>query len=172
MMLSRNSLNKNSPHRSKYATFVVWVFGIVSILGFLDATYLAVEHFGGRVPPCSIVAGCDVVTRSAYATIGTIPVALLGSLYYLIFFILTIAYLDSKKEVLLRMAASLSILGFCASAYFVFLQFFVLKAICIYCMASAISSTILFIAGMVYLISSRKSGESAPVQDSQDRVLD
>lgn len=132
------------------------IFLCVALIGFSDATFLAVEHFQGRVPPCSVLKGCERVTTSQYATIGPIPVALLGSLYYLIFIIGSIAFLDTKRTGILRSLAFLSLAGIVASGFFVYLQLAVLHAICIYCMASAVTSTLLCVNGMVVLAQQRK----------------
>jgi uncharacterized membrane protein len=168
MTTSKKLSSKNSriPHVS------AWVIGIVSLIGFSDATFLAIKYLQGSVPPCHIGVGCDIVTRSSYAAIGPIPVALLGSLYYLLMGILAVAYLDTKKEALLQYAGRLSVVGVLASAYFVFLQIFVLKAICIYCMASATTSTVLFIVGMWYLVVRKKREDSVQAQDLLHRELD
>lgn len=124
------------------------LFIIVSFLGFLDASYLALEHYRGVVPPCSIVVGCEIVTTSRYSLIFNIPVALLGSLYYLTVLILTIAYFDTKLEPLIHLAAQITVVGFLGSLWFMYVQFFLLHAFCTYCIGSALSSTILFILGI------------------------
>lgn len=122
---------------------------IVALIGFADATYLAIEHLRGVSPNCSILAGCEVVTSSKYSEIFGIPVALGGSVYYLSVFLLLVAYLDTKKIYFFRLVTLLTPLGLLASAWFVFLQLGILKAICIYCMGSAISSTVLFVLATV-----------------------
>ncbi|MDO8626129.1 MAG: vitamin K epoxide reductase family protein [Candidatus Magasanikbacteria bacterium] len=127
------------------------IFLLVSFLGFLDASYLAVEHYRGVVPPCSVIVGCELVTTSKYALIFKIPVALLGAIYYLAVLILSVAYLESQNKKWLTAAAILTPLGFLASAWFVYLQLYVIKAVCIYCVGSALTSTILFILGVVEL---------------------
>lgn len=145
MQTLKNLSQKLSPPPSK---FLAPVFAIFSFIGFLDAAFLTIEHFAGRVPPCGIFTGCDTVTTSQYATILGIPVALLGALYYLSILVLTIAYWDSKKPQFLNVASLLTITGFLASAYFIFLQLFVIKALCLYCVISAANSTILFAAAL------------------------
>lgn len=130
---------------------------VVALLGFSDATFLAVEHYRGVVPPCGIVAGCATVTTSKYSFILGIPVALLGALYYLSVLLLGVATLESGNKKFLKLAAVFTPVGFLFSAWFVFLQLFVIHAICIYCMGSAISSTILFIAGMLVLFKKNSS---------------
>lgn len=119
-------------------------FLAIALVGFADATYLTVKHYQGAAPPCSIVQGCETVTTSKYATILGIPVALLGSIYYLSIIILSITYLDTKKTAVLTVLARLTWIGLIASLYFVGLQLFVIKALCIYCIVSAGSSFTLF----------------------------
>lgn len=123
-------------------------FLILSFLGFLDATYLAVKHYLGTPINCSILEGCEKVATSPYATIGGTPVALLGAIYYIAMFLLIVAYFDTKRETILSFVARLTPIGFLASVWFVYLQLFVIKAICLYCIISAITSTALFILGL------------------------
>lgn len=130
---------------------VVLAFLIVSLLGFLDATYLTAKHYLGEVPTCSMIEGCEKVLTSSYATVGRVPVALMGAFYYLAIFFLTVAYLDTKRKGLLYFIARLTLVGFLVSVGLIYLQLFVIKAICLYCMASAASSTILFGLGVFVL---------------------
>jgi uncharacterized membrane protein len=130
---------------------VVLAFLIVSLLGFLDATYLTAKHYLGEVPTCSVIEGCEKVLTSSYATVGRVPVALMGAFYYLAIFFLTVAYLDTKRKGLFYFTARLTLVGFLVSLGLIYLQLFVIKAICLYCMASAASSTILFGLGVFVL---------------------
>ncbi|OGF49097.1 hypothetical protein A3I36_04610 [Candidatus Giovannonibacteria bacterium RIFCSPLOWO2_02_FULL_45_28] len=123
-------------------------FLTLSLIGFLDASYLAVKHYLGEPVVCSLLEGCEEVLTSKYAIVAGVPVALFGVFYYLAVFILIILYWDTGKTQFLRFAAYLTILGFAASLWFVYLQLFVIGAICLYCMASAITSTILFMLGL------------------------
>jgi len=56
-------------------------FAVVALLGFVDATYLTVEHYRGVVPPCT-TAGCEIVLTSEYSVLFGVPTALFGSVYY------------------------------------------------------------------------------------------
>lgn len=139
---------------NKPAVFSNWLpiaFLIISAAGFIDATYLATKYFLGAPIACSILKGCEQVTTSRFAIIFGIPVALLGAFYYLTILALSAACLDSCKSSLLKFIACLTPLGFLASLYFVYLQIFVIKAICLYCLISAATSTLLFIFGLVFL---------------------
>ncbi|MBU6431133.1 MAG: vitamin K epoxide reductase family protein [Patescibacteria group bacterium] len=133
-------------------------FIVLSLIGFLDAAYLTIDHYLGSVPPCAI-AGCEIVLTSGQSAIIGIPVALLGSIYYLIILILSIVFLESGKRAIIRFASFLTIIGLVASAYFIYLQFFVIGQICQYCMISAGTSTTLFVAG-IYTFRRAKENKS------------
>jgi uncharacterized membrane protein len=131
----------------------------VSFLGFLDATYLTAQHYLGTIPPCVITTGCETVLTSEHSVIFGIPTALLGSFYYLLLFLLAVFSLDMKRGII-RFAAFLTPIGFLASLYFVYLQLFVIKEICSYCVVSAAASTILFVLGLFIIINLLRSKAS------------
>ena len=145
----------------KLPSWLIIAFLAVSFLGFLDATYLTAQHYLGTIPPCVITTGCETVLTSEHNAVFGIPVALLGAIYYLALFLLTVLSLDMKRGII-RLVALLAPLGFFASLYFVYLQFFVIKEICSYCIVSAATSTILFILGLFVIINSLRSKTSFP----------
>ncbi len=138
---------------------LVWTFIIISFLGFLDATLLTAEHYLGSLLGCPIFGGCDKVLISPYSAIVGIPVALFGTVYYLAIFVLGIAYFDTGRSRVLKFAASLTPLGLIASLWFLYLQLFVIKALCFYCLISLLISTLLFIFGL--FIRSRLGADTA-----------
>jgi|SRR3989344_2461203 len=122
---------------------------ILSAIGFADATYLSAEHFLGRIPPCSLVAGCEKVLTSSYATVFDIPVALFGALFYLSTFLLVILYRETGSRRFVTALLIFSALAFLASLFFVYIQIFILGAICLYCLTSAVTSTLIFTGSIV-----------------------
>jgi uncharacterized membrane protein len=130
---------------------------IVATIGFIDATYLTVQHFVNFALPCNITHGCDIVTKSAYSDIGGIPVALLGAIYYAVILLSTYLLLEFDRRDLLKWIAAATAGGFLFSGWFVYVQLFLLHAICQYCMLSAITSTTLFTASVVYLVQQKKN---------------
>jgi len=144
------------------ATIPKWIiFALtgVSFIGFLDATYLTAKHYLGEIPPCGLTSGCESVLTSQYATIFNIPVALGGAFYYLLIFVLLIAYLDTKNNRFMSVIPSITVIGLLASAWFMYLQFFVIKALCLYCLVSALTSTILFLLGSFVLHYKRRAAK-------------
>lgn len=125
--------------------WVIAAIFMIALIGFADATYLTVVHFQGGTPPCSVLKGCEVVTTSKYSTIGPVPVALLGSLFYVSVLATIMAYWDSRSRRAVALLPVLGLVGFGVSVVLVGLQIFVIKAICLYCIASATSSTAIFL---------------------------
>jgi uncharacterized membrane protein len=121
---------------------------VLSALGFIDATYLTIEHFMNRIPPCTLTSGCEKVLTSSYSSIFGIPVSLIGSLYYLVLLIALFVYFDLKSKKILYYASRFSVLGFIFSLYFVGIQIFALHSYCLYCLISAIISTCIFVVFM------------------------
>lgn len=124
---------------------------LVSLLGFIDAGYLTVKHLNNEVPTCSIDVGCEEVATSKYSEIGGFPLAGLGVLYYLFIFVSALVYFDTESQLVKKWLPYITILGFLVSLYLVYLQLFVIEAICLYCMGSALTSTIIFVLGMLGL---------------------
>lgn len=140
----------NQP-RHRFSKKLLFLFLALAVIGFADSAYLTALHVSGDLPSCSIINGCDDVLTSEYATIGTIPVAAFGIAYYMALIVLMVAFLDTEKRELLHAAAWLTTAGFLVSLYFVSIQVFVLRAFCQYCLLSALTSTGLFIIGVIIM---------------------
>lgn len=123
---------------------------IIALIGFGDSTYLTFEHFQNEIPPCTI-GGCESVLTSTYSEFIGIPVAIFGAIYYLFMMIMLFLYIDLKKEIYIRIPVLISIIGLLASLWFSFLQLFIIKAFCPYCVVSGITSLIIFITS-VYIV--------------------
>jgi len=136
---------------TKFRSIIVTLFMIVSFVGLADAGYLTYEHYAEIPLPCSNFA-CETVTTSEYSVLfGVIPLALLGVFYYLGVLMTSVYVYLTEKTNVLKVLSLFTGLGLITSVYLVYLQVSVIHAICIYCMASAGTSTLLFVLGMVYL---------------------
>lgn len=137
----------------------VLIMVAVSFFGFLDAGYLTAKHYAKTPIICSIFKDCDKVTSSPYAVIFGVPVALLGMIFYLAIFLSSVFYLQTRDFKAVNLIFILSAIAFLASLYFIYLQLFIIKAICFYCLLSALSSTILFV--LSFLLFFKKDYENA-----------
>ena len=124
--------------------WIIGIFFVAALVGFADAAYLTAQHLRGVIPPCIALSNCEVVLTSKYASIGPVPVAALGLLYYGVVLMLLITYLDIWNRRLLHWASWLVSAGMLATLYFIYVQLFVLHAFCPYCMASAVTTTVMF----------------------------
>jgi len=134
-----------------------WFLNIIRVLalvGVADSAYLTWSHFQGVTPVCAI-AGCEVVLTSSFATVGIIPLSLLGLFYYLVVFGLTFWVKRAEGIAVLLSVVSA---GFLTSLYLVYLQLYVIQSICLYCMISAAISVINFLL-VLYLFGRRYEKE-------------
>ncbi len=109
---------------------------LLSFLGFLDATYLAILHYKNAFPPCTITTGCETVLTSKYATVIGLPISLAGSLFYLLLIGLSILILTDFKKIFANILTLIVLSGALVSAILIYVQFFILKAFCQYCLFS------------------------------------
>lgn len=130
---------------------------IVSAIGFIDSTYLTIQHYTDFTLPCTITHGCDLVTKSEYSSIMGIPVALLGALFYVGIFLATYIILETNTQKNLRFVAYSTTAGFLFSLWFLYVQAFILHAFCQYCLLSAMTSTTLFVLSIIYFKTSCSS---------------
>jgi uncharacterized membrane protein len=116
---------------------------LVALVGLADAVYLTVEHLTGQSVRCMVVSGCDEVLQSSYATVAAgIPLAAVGAVaYFTVFSLATLAAYgyDGAR----RLLAPLVAVMFLATLWFLYLQAFVLRAFCTYCLISATVTTVL-----------------------------
>ncbi|MFH1284940.1 MAG: vitamin K epoxide reductase family protein [Candidatus Peregrinibacteria bacterium] len=135
----------------KIPNWLIWTFAITAFAGLLDATYLTVAQISGSELNCTIFEGCNEVARSKYSEIFGIPVALFGALFYLTMLILSLLYYDTRSRAVLSIIPPIAAAGFLFTLYLVYLQLFVIHAVCIYCMFSALTTTTLFVLSISLL---------------------
>lgn len=117
--------------------------------GFLDATYLTIEHYKNVIPPCSAVTNCEVVLTSQYATFFGIPIALIGALYYATLIATLLLLWQEKHKIWLQLVLLFVSSAMVISIILVAIQAFVLHAFCQYCLLSEAINTILFVVGII-----------------------
>lgn len=110
---------------------------ILATLGLAIAIYLSYLELSGRAGICGPIGNCDGVQQSPYSTILGIPVGLLGTLNYLL--ILLFWFWKPKQWIL----PTLLMIGVLFSIYLTFLEPFVIRAVCFWCLTSATIMTIL-----------------------------
>lgn len=138
---------------NKYLLLAILIFALV---GLGDAIFLTIKYYVGNIN-CSLWSGCQEVLKSSYATMLGIPLAIFGVAYYLFILFSALAYWQTTKNIFANILAFVPSVGFLFSLYLIYLQLVVIKYICIYCMLSALSSTLIFILSLIIFRQHKKT---------------
>ena len=130
---------------------------VLVLLGIAVAAYLTYVHYAGIEPACS-TGGCEVVQTSEWSDIYGMPVALLGLIGYSMILLSLVAL---RGEAQLFVSAALSLVGFLYSGYLTYQELFSIRAICQWCVASAVLMTLLAIVTLWRLLASGGKPEVA-----------
>lgn len=110
------------------------MLGGLASLGLLVSAYLTWVHFAGLEPVCVAGShGCETVQVSRYATVLSVPVAVLGLAAYAGLLLAA----GSRGEIGAYLGFVVALVGTLFSAYLTYLEVFVIGAICQWCVASA-----------------------------------
>lgn len=129
-----------------------YILAVLDVVGLCIAAYLSVVELGGGVPYCGPLHGCETVAQSQYAWIGGIPVAVYGVVLSLVLLALAIAWIRTDRNGLLDAHYGLSLVGVIFEIYFLTLQVFVIKAVCVWCTAYGLSLIARFLVALVIWI--------------------
>lgn len=117
----------------------------LTLVGLADSAYLSQSALTSSDLVCDIdgLDDCNTVAASPYSSFVGIPLAVYGLAFYVAILIIAgyLYYRPSRLAAKLLVAAT--VLGAIASVYFLYLQVAVIKALCIYCLASAVISFVL-----------------------------
>ena len=131
---STTHLSSSAAGRRKTTLHIVTA--LVSLLGLADAIYLTVEHITGQSVRCTIAAGCQEVLTTSYSALFGVPLAAIGAAaYFSVFSLAVLAAFGYRVagQLLIPLVAVMSV----TSLWLIYLQAFVIRAFCQYCLFSA-----------------------------------
>ena len=143
--------------------FLLYTILFLALAGAVDAGYLLLETMRGTAVVCPNVPigrfnlnQCNIVLATPYAKIFGLPNALYGLAAYLFFTILVLYELihgltRKRTTNAIRLLSYLSGFGILVFLYFIYLQFFVIEALCFYCLLSAVTMILICILSVFYL---------------------
>lgn len=132
--------------------------GVLSDIGIALTAYLLYQHYrssGSSFCNISEYLNCDIVNKSTYSEIFGIPVALFGLFAYLV--IGLIAYglsfgFDFRKihrrlwpGMIIKLLYWFVAIGLLFSLYLTYVEFFILQALCIFCLSHQAIILIIFV---------------------------
>jgi uncharacterized membrane protein len=144
--------SSTSPRR---ISFLYGLAMLISLAGLGDAVYLTVHHLTGRSVRCAVSDGCSAVLSSAYATLAGIPIAAIGAAaYFMAFSLATLAAFgyDRARTWLALIVAPMLL----STLWLLYLQAFVLRAYCDFCLLSASMTLVLTILVVVDRMTGRQ----------------
>jgi uncharacterized membrane protein len=132
-------------------TRISWTYIIAALLalvGLGDSIYLTVQHITGESLRCTIISGCSEVLSSPYAQVGPVPLAAIGAAaYFTVFSLATLAAFGYRFALpFLKIVVALM---FLTTLWLLYLQAFVIRHFCQYCLISAAVTTILMVLVLV-----------------------
>lgn len=127
---------------------------ITTIIGLLDAIYLIIVKYANNKALClQGIGDCWSVNTSRYSEIAGIPLSVLGTAAYLaiLFLNLNLDRFEMTRKYGLIALFGMTLCGFIYSIYLTYLEIAVIKAICPFCVVSAVAMTVLFVVSILRL---------------------
>jgi uncharacterized membrane protein len=121
---------------------------LLSLFGFGVSIYLTITHFSPHALVCvsNSTFNCEKVTTSPQSEVFGIPVAILGLFFFVPMIALCspMAWRSTDRRIHLARLI-LSIVGVGMILYLIIAEFFIIKAICLWCSSVHIVTFILFV---------------------------
>ena len=128
------------------------ILAALDSIGLAIAGYLSVVELSGGVPSCGPLKGCEQVALSEYSRVGGVPVAVYGVGLSLILLTLAVAWWRTDRYSLLLAHYGLSLAGVAFEAYFLYLQVFVIGAVCVWCTSYGLSLVLRFVVALAVYV--------------------
>lgn len=124
----------------------------LSLVGLADSVYLTESVFTDTPLVCDIqgLNDCNTVAGSPYSKLFEIPLSVYGLGFYGALLLLSLLLLYRPSKQAAKGLVFVSILGVLASVYFLYVQVFIIQALCIYCVGSAVIAFILCALALLY----------------------
>jgi uncharacterized membrane protein len=154
-MIDRRALGRRATVRPIFGVHPGVILAILDVIGLLIATYLSTVELAGGVPVCGPLHGCEEVARSEYSRIAGVPVAVFGVALSLVLLTLAIAWVQTDLYGLLLAHYGLSLAGVLFEAYFLYIELFVIGAVCVWCTSYGLSLVLRFVIALAVWLRGR-----------------
>ncbi|HLO04692.1 MAG TPA: vitamin K epoxide reductase family protein [Symbiobacteriaceae bacterium] len=126
---------------------------LLAIAGLAISFYLTNLYLFGGIVPCGASGGCQTVAESQYAWLLGVPIPMWGAVAYTAITGVAVWALAMRRlgEWGRLALFGLALAGLLFSGYLTYLELFVIRAICRWCVASAVIMLGLFVATLPLL---------------------
>lgn len=125
----------------------VTTFILLSLAGLVNALYLAWKHYAKKPLVCPIGDDCAEVVETRWAKIFGVRNDVLGTLFFagLLVVGIGLAVYPQFTNVIIQLLVIATGLGVLFSIFLMYVQKFIIKKYCFYCVVSALITILLFI---------------------------
>jgi len=130
------------------------IVATLALAGIFVAVYLLLYKIGVIGNLSCGIGSCETVNTSKWATFLGAPVAAWGVGFYIVMFVVALVSLQDRYADSLGMSKALAAFsagGFAFSAWLTYLELFVIRAICQWCVISAIIVTLILVVALLDL---------------------
>jgi len=130
------------------------IFIALVLIGMAVSIYMTVYKLTDNSSMCLGSGDCSVVNASQYSEVNGIPVAVIGLAGYGAILVLLWlerrgGYFDENGPLLIF---GLSLTGFLFNIYLIYVELFLIKAFCPFCITSQVAMTLIFILSIIRLV--------------------
>jgi uncharacterized membrane protein len=143
---------KPLPKLNRWLDYAIPVLAVIGLGASLYLTYVEITHTQAL---CGPVGDCNTVQSSPYAKLfGVIPIGVVGALGYIA---ILVAWLwrRFRSDALSKVAGPImfggALFGTLFSVYLTYLELFVIHAVCIWCLSSAVIITALMLLSLPFI---------------------
>lgn len=148
------------------------IVGLLALVGVFVSVYLTAYKLGYIGELNCAVGSCETVNTSRWATFLGLPVAAWGLGFYVVVFAVAMLSVQERYEDSRPMSVVLAGLtgwGVLFSGWLTYLELFVIHAICIWCVTSAIIVLVMFAVSLADLRDFRGEAEIGPDAATEPR---
>lgn len=130
-------------------TQIITLLIVVSILGLLNSGFLVYKHYAKKKVVCPLGNSCSLVLESKWGKIFKIKNEVIGIIFYFLIAASALIYFISGGDKIILAMRIASGLASLMSLFLLYIQAFVLRNYCFYCILSALNN--LVISGLLYI---------------------
>ena len=131
-----------------------WAAFAFSVVGLLVSIYMTIYKLSSNDAMCLGSGGCSQVNASIYSEINGFPVAAIGVIGFLS--LIGVMLLERGSDFFADngplLEFGMSLLGFLYSIYLTYLEAYVIRYWCPFCVTSAIAITLVFILSTIRMV--------------------
>lgn len=143
-------LTRRKRPRAAAGNRTAWLIPGLAVVGLAVAGYLSYVETQMVSAMCGPVGDCNAVQSSAYARLfGTVPVAIVGAMGYLA--VLAAWYWERRSAdgaLATLVTFGIALCGVCFSLYLTYLEPFVIRAVCAWCLTSSVVITLILLVSV------------------------